>query len=253
MYNKTGDNQMADINIIDTEYDFAEDYYKNIDPDRYNKILRNWHKILWEKYLPNTNTKFTLVEKNYGLYHNSNLGDFYLTSDGIVHTYSKGYSDPNIINQISKDEIENFYHIACRIGAYILFPGYRIDNKQTINGARGCNQKIADRFDLTLECIRLYYNGIVEYENNPLGDVINRYDNFFKLFIDFKGYCEYFLLQDLTTDNYTKIKFHLPFNNFISKPRPSTVEEYRIYMKNSIEFVINRNNRIVKYVNNKQN
>jgi hypothetical protein len=243
---------MADINNIDVEYDFSEDYYKNMDPDKYNKILRNWHKILWEKYLPNNNNIFTLVEKNYGLYHNSKMGEYYLTSDGIVHTYSKGYSNPEIINKIPKEEIDNFYRIACRIGAYILFPGYQIDKKQTINGARGCNQKICDRFDLTLECIRLYYNGIIDYQNNPLGDVINRYDNFFKLFIDFKNYCNYFLLQDLTLENYSKIKFHLPFNGFNQKPRPSSVEEYRIYMYNSIEFVNNRNNRIKNYIKNEK-
>jgi len=244
---------MANINNIDIEYDFAEDYYNNIDPDRHNKILRNWHKLLWEKHLPNTNTIFSLVEKDYGLYHNSILGEYYLTSDGIVHTYSKGYSDPEIINQIPKEEIDNFYHIACRIGAYILFPGYQIDKKQTINGARGCNPRIADRFDLTLECIRLFYNDVIDYENNPIGDVINRYKNFFKLFNDFKGYCEFFLLQDLTLDNYSKIKFHLPFNGFNSKPRPSSVEEYRIYMNNSIDFVNNRNNRIQNYIKEKGN
>jgi len=242
---------MVDINKIDTTYDFAEDYYKNIDPDKHNKILRNWHKILWEKYLPNTNTLFTLDEKDYGLYHISKLGEYYLTSDGIVHTYSKGYSNPEIINQIQKEEINNFYHIACRIGAYILFPGYRINNKQTINGARGCHPKIADRFDLTLECIRLYYDGIIENENNPLGEVINRYNNFFKLFSNFKGYCEYFLLQDLTLNDYKNIKFHLPFNGFNSTPRPSSVDEYRIYMNNSILFVNNRNNRIENYIQSK--
>jgi len=156
---------MPDKSIIDIDYDFAEDYNKNKDPDKYNKKLRIWHKLLWEKYLPNTNTIFTLFDKDYGLFHQSEIGEFYLTSDAIVHTYSRGYSNPEIINRIPKEEIDNFYHIACRIGAYILFPGYKIKNKQTINGVRGCNQKIADRFDLTLECIRLYYNGVIDYGN----------------------------------------------------------------------------------------
>jgi hypothetical protein len=239
---------MANINCIDVTYDFSEDYYKDIDPDKYNLILRNWHKILWEKPLPYNNIVFSLVEKDYGLNHNSALGDFYLTSDSIIHTYSRQKSISDIINKIPKEEIENFFHIACRIGAYILFPGYCIDKKQTINGARGFNPKIADRFDLTLECIRLYYNGEINTEINPLGEVINRYNSFFTLFTDFKGYCNFFLLQDLTNDNYSKINFFLPFNGFTSKPRPSSIEEYNIYKEQSIKFVNNRNKRIQEYI-----
>jgi hypothetical protein len=37
----------------------------------------------------------------------------------------------------------------------ILFPGNRVGRFQTINGARGFNTAIADRLDLTLECVRL--------------------------------------------------------------------------------------------------
>ena len=47
----------------------------------------------------------------------------------------------------------------------------------TINGARGVNHKIQDRFDLTLECIRRFYLN----EFSPLKDTLNRYKTFFKL------------------------------------------------------------------------
>ena len=183
---------IMDINNIDIAYDFSEDYKRNIDPDKHNKILRNWHKLLWEKTLPKKNVILTLVEKDYGLFHSSNIGEYYLTSDSIVHTYSRQKSITEIINQFPKDEIEHFLKIASRIGGYILFPGNRIGNTQTINGARGFNVKIADRFDLTLECIRLYYSGEIDTKINPLGEILYRYDNFFKLFTDFKGYCDFF-------------------------------------------------------------
>jgi hypothetical protein len=240
-----------DINCINIAYDFSEDYKNNIDPDRHNKILKNWHKILWGKNLPNKNVVLTLIEKDYGLYHNSEIGEHYLTSDSIVHTYSRQKSIVGIINQFPKEEIDQFLKIASRIGGYILFPGNRIDNFQTINGARGFNVKIADRFDLTLECIRLYYSGEINTKINPLGETLFRYRDFFKLFTDFRGYCDFFLLQDLTLDNYSKINFFLPFYGFCSKPRPSSVEEYRIYKDNSINFVNNRNNRIKHYFENK--
>ena len=136
---------MADINKVDTTYDFSEDYYKGLDPDKDNKILRNWHKILWEKKLPGKDIVFTLVKKKYGFVHSSNLGEYYLTSDSIVPTYSRQKNSiTNIINQFPKEEIDDFFRIASRIGAYILFPGNRIGMAQTINGARGFRVKIAE-------------------------------------------------------------------------------------------------------------
>jgi len=240
---------MVDINKVDITYDFSEDYYKGIDPDKYNKILRSWHKILWGKKLPEKDIILTLVEKKYGLIHSSSLGEYYLTSDSIIPTYSMHKNSiTNIINQFPKEEIDNFFRIASRIGAYILFPGNRIGTAQTLNGARGFRAKIADRFDLTLECIRLYYNGDIDPKTNPLGDVICRYNNFFTLFNNFQGYCEYFLLQDLTIDNFSKVNFFLPFNGFNTKSRPSSVDEYRVYKEKSVEFVNNRNSRIKYYL-----
>ena len=236
------------MNEIDITHDFYEYYEKNIDPDKYSKVLRKWHKILWEKYLPDNKNILNLVEKDYGLFHKSNLGEYYLTSDSIIHTYSRRKSFSDIVNKFPIEEINNFRHIASKIGGYILFPGYKINNAQTINGARGFNVKIADRFDLTLECIRLYYLGENDKLINPLGDVLNRYDNYFKLFLDFKGYCNFFLLQDLTYDNFTKIKYFLPFTGFTSKPLPSSVDEYGIYKNNCIDFVNSRNNRIIEYI-----
>ena len=239
---------MAELEVIDINHDFSEDYYRDIDPDKYNLILRNWHRILWEKSLPYDKPVFTLFEKDHGLMHKSDLGEYYLTSDSIIHTYSRQKSISKIINEFPKEEIDTFFRIACTIGGYILFPGYIIDKKQTINGARGFHPKIADRFDLTLECIRLYYNGEIDIKINPLGETINRYTNYFQLFTDFKGYCDFFLLQDLTKNNYNEIDFFLPFNGFTSKPRPSSIYEYCIYKEKSINFVNNRNEKIKKYV-----
>ena len=48
----------------------------------------------------------------------------------------------------------------------------------TINGERGLNRRIVDRFDLTLECIRRYYLNI----DNPLQQTLQRYEKFFQLF-----------------------------------------------------------------------
>ena len=69
----------------------------------------------------------------------------------------------------------------------------------TINGARGCNRKIGDRFDLTLECIRRHY----QREESPLSRTLSSYREFFELFGDFRGYVEFFLLQDLVAERDT--------------------------------------------------
>ena len=112
----------------------------------------------------------------------------------------------------------------------------------TINGSRGFNPKIKDRFDLTLECIRRFYSN----ENSPLSDTLKRYPEFFDLFQDFKGYVDFFLLQDLVEENYLAIKPFLPFNGFDYPPLPNNVEEYKSYKKNMMDFLGARNQRMMR-------
>jgi hypothetical protein len=147
----------------------------------------------------------------------------------------------HIINKIPSEEIDSFYSLCSTIGAYIIYPSKRVNNKMTINGARGTNVKIKDRFDLTLECIRLYYLN----EESPLSDTLERYASFFKLFDNFQGYIDFFLLQDLVTDDYLSIKYLIPFESFENSPLPKDVDEYILYKKNMTNFVNARNQRIL--------
>jgi hypothetical protein len=142
----------------------------------------------------------------------------------------------------NSEAVDQLYSAGCTIGAYIIFPNNKINNKQTINSARGCNGKIDDRFDLTLECIRRFYLDL----SNPLSDVFLRYQNFFNLFGDFRGYVDFFLLQDLVTENYKEIKFYLPFDNFATAPKFHNIEDYLTYQERVIDFVTKRNRRIDK-------
>ncbi len=249
---------MKDIIPIDIAFDFADDYLEGRkDPDGHNNILCNWHKTLWEKELPYNKGFFTLDKKreryNY-LYHNSNLGEHFLTSDAIINEYYDYLSNGRhkdmqlIISQFSKEDINSFFHKITTIGGYIVFP---IGKGYTLNQARGCSGKISDRFDLTLECIRLYYNNEIDPLINPLAETICRYKNFFQLFTDFRGYCEFFLLQDLTKNDYSEINFFLPFNSFSKNPKPSSVEEYNIFKNKCMDFISKRNHRIEQYANEK--
>ena len=227
---------------IDTNFNFYSDTPRGKDPDSFSPTLRKYHKFLWSKSLP-TNKIFTLNDDrtNSYLYHKSELGEFHLSSDAITHTYSNVRSMSNIISKIPDKEIKDFYLLCSTIGAYIIFPSNRINNKMTINGSRGLNKYIKDRFDLTLECIRRYYLG----EDSPLVETLDRYSDFFSLVENFEGYINFFLLQDIANND--SVKFFLPFNNFERSPLPNNVFEYETYKNNVSNFVRQRNKRIPSY------
>jgi len=234
--------------MIDITFDFHADSTGE-DPDNDSPTLKKYHKILWSKSLP-TGKIFTLRDDKAGayLYHKSELGQFFLGSDAISHSYKNQKNKKWLTLQIP-EAVNQVYSFGSTIGAYIIFPNNRINNKQTINMARGCNHKIDDRFDLTLECIRRFYRGI----RNPLRDVFLRYKDFFDLFNDFRGYIDFFLLQDLVTENYVQIKFYLPFDNFKSVPKFRCVNDYLIYKERVIDFINKRNSRIDKAYNRGEN
>jgi hypothetical protein len=125
----------------------------------------------------------------------------------------------------------------------IVFPGKKVGGAMTINGARGCNARIRDRFDLTLECIRRHYFG----EPSPLSGTFALYADFFALFGDFAGYVDFFLLQDLVDENTSTVKFFTPFVDFSASPLPGTVDAYREYRQRAIEFIKSRNRRIAAF------
>ena len=226
---------------IDINFNVYSDTPEGKDPDSFSATLRNYHKFLWSKPLPNNKEFYLNLDTPKLLHHKSALGEFFISSDSIGHTYSRVKKMSHIIEQISDEEINDFFSICSTIGAYIIFPAKRINNKMTINGARGVNHKIQDRFDLTLECIRRHYLN----QQSPLTDVLERNANFFKLFSDFKGYVDYFLLQDLVKTDYEVIKFWSNFDNFETAPLPKDKNEYLSYKSELLDFVQARNQRIL--------
>ena len=230
-------------NLIDTNFAFYSDTPTGKDPDSYSPTLRRYHKLLWSKPLPN-GFDFNLTDTTTKVYlhHKSELGEFFLSSDAIAHSYSRLKRMQHIINQIPSKEIDSFFSLSSTIGGYIIFPSNKVDNQMTINGARGFNPKILDRFDLTLECIRRHYFN----EDNPLSDTLQRYNDFFSLFQNFQGYVDFFLLQDLVKDDYLSIKFCLPFVGFDNPALPDNIQDYRLYKENMTDFVLARNQRILK-------
>ncbi len=228
---------------IDITFDFRSDTPPGKDPDALSPTLREYHKLLWSKPLP-SGVAFELVDTTPQIYlhHKSEIGEFFLASDAVVPSFTRENKIAHIIDQIPIEELKTFNTIGYTIGGMMVFPGNRIGRKMTINGARGFHPRIKDRFDLTVECIRRHYLG----EVSPLSDPLERYDDFFELFEDFQGYVEFFLLQDIVSDDFSAVKFFMPFDGFKGSPLPSTKEAYHAYKQFAVEFIGARNQRILQ-------
>jgi hypothetical protein len=236
---------MTQFGRFDPTFDFRTEAGEGDDPDSTSPTLKAYHKLLWSKPLPNGDP-FDLDDSKPPphLHHLSARGEFDLTSDSAMQTWSRPGAWPQmqaVIAQVPEQEQGAFLTVAHQIGGKVMFP---VDSKPTINQARGMNSAIADRFDLTLECIRLHY----VKEDNPLAEVLARYEDFFDLFETFKGYTDFFLLQDLVSDDSSAVEFLIPFADFGTSPLPPTVEVYQYYRKNGISFVEARNRRMAEYV-----
>jgi hypothetical protein len=238
-----GPGSMHEPMWIDTSFDFRTDA-SGRDPDTHSPTLRQYHKLLWSKPLP-SGRPFYLSDARAGvyLYHHSDLGEFFLCSDSVIPTFTRWKSLRNIVELFPVEENEAFRRISYTIGGMLVFPGNRIDGKQTINGARGFNRKISDRFDLTLECIRRHYLG----KSSPLGETLSMYREFFALFDSFRGYVDFFMLYDLVTEDCSAVKFFMPFDDFSTPSAPTDRDAYEDYRRLSIEFVGARNRRIDRF------
>ncbi len=230
------------MTFIDIEYDYRLDS-KCGDPDNDSPKLYKIQSLLWNKEISkNITLNLSIFNKNSGrLLLKNNLTDN-LSSDRMCPHYVGKYNG-KLDGWLSEFEKEKFQHKVRTIGGHIVFPAHRKDGF-TINQARGVNRKISDRFDLTLECFRRFYIN----EQSPLTSTLKRYSEFFKLFRDFKGYTDFFMLQDFI-ENETKVKFLLPFDDFNRSALPENKEEYVNYMNATIKLIDKRNERIKNRLN----
>jgi hypothetical protein len=224
---------------IDISFDFRTDA-NGRDPDKYSPTLRRYHRVLWSKALPN-GVSFDLSDTTPGayLYHRSNLGEFFLTSDSVIQTFTRWKRTEALSVLLTKSENAAFFSLAYTIGGMMIFPGNQVGGMRTINVDRGFSASICDRFDLTLECIRRHYN----HMDSPLAPTLTRHADFFALFNDFHSYVSFFLLDDLVDHN-LGVKFFMPFDDFHTSSYPKDLETYKEYRRRSIDFIRARNHRI---------
>jgi hypothetical protein len=234
---------MTDISGFDPAFDFRTDAGGR-DPDSNSPTLKAYHKLLWSKPLPNGDP-FDLDDTTPGAYlhHLSSRGEFYLGSDSAMPTWTRWQRMARLISSIPESEREQFRTVAYQMGGMMIFPSRRIDGKRSINEERGINRKIVDRLDLTMECIRLHYLG----ETSPMAETLIRYGDFFALFEDFKGYTDFFLLQDLVSEDLSTVRFFGDYTGFGAPAFPSTLDAYQDYRVAAIEFVEARNRRMADF------
>lgn len=236
------------MTAIDINFDFQKEVGFNKDgterdSDRFSPTLQEYHRALWSKPLPNQKLfELTKVSKNQ-LHHISALGEFYLSSDWGAITLSGRQQVKKYIHEVDQEVIQKSQRLVITIGARIIWPANRIAGASTINGAKGMNYFIADRLDLTIECIRRYYLK----QESPLYVTLQKYDNFFQLFDGFKGYIDFFLLQDYVTDDYQSVKIAPPHNNFSASPIPTSSKEYLLYLDFTCNKIQQRNKRISRW------
>ena len=241
--------------MIDVSFDFTTDtagywdgFWKRrdglggggADPDSASPTLQKYHQILWSKPLP--------CGKTMQLKAGTGAGEDYLTwdhfrfgSDSII--VSLRYQRYRYMIDQVKEHLpdyrayyEYFIREGYTIGGSIIFPKHR----NSINQQKGTNRLISDRWDLTLECIRRFYIG----EDSPLYETLLKDKGFFDLFVDFKGYVDFFLLQDAVSDDCSTVRIWCGNCDFKEDALPKTVEEYFRFINEELVFLRKRNQRI---------
>ncbi|MBA2640093.1 MAG: hypothetical protein H0U77_08910 [Nocardioidaceae bacterium] len=168
-----------------------------------------------------------------------------MPSDTIATTHSnyRRFGATQMWKNLTEDERTRYDRAFYTIGGFIIFP----TRPQSLNQRRGTAETIADRFDLTLECIRSHYLGLGP---TPLIEVLDLDADYFRLFgtgaRGFAGFVEFFHLQDLASpDSVRWLDGHVGRDwEFSRHPLPQALDAYRRYLDNVTYFVTARNARI---------
>lgn len=202
------------------------------DPDAISKTLKEYHRILWSRKLPNGQVMKLADNGDY-----LGWGDFRFASD-ILITGQRYERIRTVLENVPnyRQFVEEFVRKAYTIGNFIIWPKHN----NSINIVRGICPGICDRFDLTLDCIKKYYNG----ETSELYDVLVGDKKFFDLFVDFSGFVDFFYLGAWVDefDGEYKVKNLLPGNDVL----PDNFTAYIKYVENALGVIEQRNDDIKK-------
>ena len=193
-------------------------------------------------------SRFDLDDASRGAYlhHRSALGEFFLSSDSVIPTFTRWGIRCRRIRSSALDEGERSVHDHWlhdrRHDGLPGKPGRRqVDHQPGPRVPTGRSQtgstSRSSAFDGTTWAGR----------RSRFGETLARYGDFFALFESFRGYVDFFLLQDLVTDDYSAVTFFMPFDDFKTPSVPKDFDTYGEYRRRSIEFIEARNRRIERY------
>ncbi len=235
------------------DFDFGADRPapSHPDADRDSPTLRRYHQMLWSKPLRSGRVLEleapAVRSRGYLIASDGIGGPVWFGSDAITNSYT-GWLRPkalaNAMAALSPAQKARYLHPRYTVGSTMIWP-VRSKDRPTINQGRGTRSAIADRMDLTLECIRRHYAG---GQPSPLADVLLAYADFFALFDGFEEFVEFFHFQDLVLGDDGGIRFFLPYEEFQRPGTPRSVEEYVAYMEATLAFIGARQQRIAQWV-----
>ncbi|BCW67343.1 hypothetical protein NicSoilB4_21060 [Arthrobacter sp. NicSoilB4] len=246
--------------VFDTTFDYKTDDPRGARPDadRDSKTLREDHELLWSKKLPLSEAifapKVTPGKNEYLIFTDATGDRFCYGSDAITSSYTdwvkakrpRSRALVEAIAGLNPEQRARYLDPPYTIGSAMIWPVRRKDY-HTVNRVRGRNILIADRMDLTLECIQLHYAGKA---GHPLEKATTAYKDFFDLFGTFKAFVEFFHFQDLIKpgSDYQEIEYFLKPNNFERAATPATTGEYIEYRENVLAFIKKRSIRMANWV-----
>jgi hypothetical protein len=216
------------------------------DADRWSSLLQRAHQQLWSKRLPTG--QHLELGPDLEVARPDRVRGLQLSSDTIASTHQR-YRHRGIDlfwEALTFEERERYDRGFYTIGGFIVFPR----RPGSLNQRRGTSREIDDRFDLTLECIRLYYEGLTTGDRNPLGDVLLVDKDFFDLFgggaEGFTSYVEFFHLGGLVEDGHVRWfdEHDAGDRAFLASPLPKTLDAYVRFLDNVLAFVESRNGAI---------
>lgn len=287
-------------------YNYYDSKYQNEkslpDPDYECRRLYEFHGRLWKKQRTNNIPDVFICDKSIWLKLNGNnitlksdsfisIGWHYVKLQTVINKAKNKIKEEYIDKEINNIDQElkkkrkcksdfslwkNFVWLylqkANTIGGFVVFPRQR----SSINGQRGLNPHINDRFDLTLECIRRYYEkreqSEKDYNFNPLYNIFNKginIDFFDDIFGSFKKYIDFFLLNSWVKEDeehhyHVKNLLHTSKNkdkernmqildnwDFNQKPLPQDEDEWWTFYRNIMKRLDVRNQQIAKLLKEK--
>lgn len=243
---------------FDEAFNFETDHPRATRPDADSDspTLRRYHQRLWSKPL-RSGAMFALEaptarSQGYLIHTDASGGQLWFGSDAITNSYTRWLRPKALVKAIaalSEEQRARYLHPPYTVGSTMIWP-VRSKDRPTINQARGTRSAIADRMDLTLECIRRHY---LDEGDSPLADVLAAYGDFFALFEGFDEFVEFFHFHDLVTPDFENVRFYLPLEDFSRSGLPQTLDEYVTCMEATLSLIEQRQRRMSRWIADQAN